>query len=123
MTSISGWKPLLLDAKSNAYLPSLPSLRLNDVRITPEIVKEYERMLTGGFYAEVMPGYDASIAREKGARPFGVVALRAIELSLCAGCPTGRRPRLARTSFPCSCAVSMQPSLALHRYLRGPALY
>lgn len=70
-----------LDAKSDSYVASLPSLRLNDVRITPEMVKEHERMLTGGFYAEVTLGYDASIAQEKGGRPFGVDALRAIQLS------------------------------------------
>lgn len=70
-----------LDAKSDSYVASLPSLRLNDVRITPEMVKEHERMLTGGFYAEVTLGYDASIAQEKGGRPFGVDSLRAIQLS------------------------------------------
>lgn len=70
-----------LDAKTDSYVASLPSLRLNDVRITPEMVKEHERMLTGGFYAEVTVGYDASIAQEKGGRPFGVDGLRAIQLS------------------------------------------
>lgn len=70
-----------LDAKTDSYVASLPSLRLNDVRITPEMVKEHERMLTGGFYAEVTLGYDASIAQEKGGRPFGVDGLRAIQLS------------------------------------------
>jgi ATP-dependent Lon protease len=70
-----------LDAKTDSYVASLPSLRLNDVRITPEMVKEHERMLTGGFYAEVTLGYDSSIAQEKGGRPFGVDALRAIQLS------------------------------------------
>ncbi|MCF8208479.1 MAG: protease Lon-related BREX system protein BrxL [Rhodoferax sp.] len=70
-----------LDAKSDSYVASLPSLRLSDVRITPEMVKENERMLTGGFYAEVTLGYDASIAQEKGGRPFGIDNLRAIQLS------------------------------------------
>ena len=51
------------------------------MRITPEMVKEHERMLTGGFYAEVTLGYDGSIAQEKGGRPFGVDSLRAIQLS------------------------------------------
>ena len=32
-----------LDAKSDSYVASLPSLRLNDVRITPEMVREHER--------------------------------------------------------------------------------
>ena len=59
----------------------LPSLRLNDVRIAPELVKEHERMLTGGFYAEVTLSYDSSIAQESHGRPFGVDGLRAIQLS------------------------------------------
>lgn len=70
-----------LDAKTDSYVASLPSLRLHDVRLTPEMVQENERMLTGGFYAEVNLGYDASIAQEKGGRPFGIVSLRAIQLS------------------------------------------
>ena len=70
-----------LDAKSDSYVASLPSLRLNDVRISPELIKEHERMLTGGFYAEVSLAYDASIAQEKGGRPFGIETLRAIQLS------------------------------------------
>lgn len=70
-----------LDAKSDSYVASLPSLRLSDVRISPELTKEHERMLTGGFYAEITLGYDAAIAQEKGGRPFGIDALRAIQLS------------------------------------------
>ncbi|WP_353850014.1 anti-phage BREX system Lon protease BrxL [Accumulibacter sp.] len=70
-----------LDARSDSYVASLPSLRLIDVRISPELIKEHERMLTGGFYAEIVLAYDASIAQEKGGRPFGVESLRAIQLS------------------------------------------
>lgn len=70
-----------LDAKTDSYLATLPSLRLNDVRIADKIVHDHERMLTGGFYAEVELGYDASIAQEKGGRPFEVMNLRAIQLS------------------------------------------
>lgn len=70
-----------LDAKSDSYVVSLPSLRLNDVRIAAEVVTENERMLTGGFYAEITLSYDASISQEKGGRPFGIQALRAIQLS------------------------------------------
>lgn len=69
------------DGRMADTVGTLPSLRLTDVRLTPEMVKENERMLTGGFYAEVTLGYDASIAQEKGGRPFGVEALRAIQLS------------------------------------------
>ncbi|MDH4459319.1 MAG: protease Lon-related BREX system protein BrxL [Nevskia sp.] len=70
-----------LDAKTDSYIAELPSLKLRDVRISPEMVREHQRMLTGGFYAEVTLGYDATIALEKGGRPFGVEGLRAIQLS------------------------------------------
>jgi len=70
-----------LDAKTDSYLATLPSLRLNDARISPDLVKENERMLTGGFYAEITLSYDAAIAQEKNGRPFGVDSLRGIQLS------------------------------------------
>ncbi len=70
-----------LDAKSDSYLASLPSLRLTDVRIPDKIVQDHERMLTGGFYAEIELGYDGSIAQEKGGRPFEIMNLREIQLS------------------------------------------
>ena len=70
-----------LDAKTDSYIATLPSLRLTDVRISPELVKEHERMLTGGFYAEVRLNYDAAIAQESKGRPFGVASLREIQLS------------------------------------------
>jgi len=38
-------------------------------------------MLTGGFYAEVQVEYDATVAQDKGGRPFGVASLRPIQLS------------------------------------------
>jgi ATP-dependent Lon protease len=70
-----------LDAKSDSYLATLPSLRLNDVRIGDKLVRDHDRMLTGGFYAEVEVGYDAAIAQEKGGRPFEILTLREIQLS------------------------------------------
>jgi len=70
-----------LDTKTDSYLVTLPSLKLTDARIDSRLVKENERMLTGGFYAEVELEYDAAIAQEKFGRPFGVVSLREIQLS------------------------------------------
>ncbi|MFU2089509.1 protease Lon-related BREX system protein BrxL [Avibacterium avium] len=70
-----------LDAKSDSYLATLPSLRLNDVRIKPEWVNEHERILTGGFYAEITLDYDPAIAQESKGRPFGIQSLREIQLS------------------------------------------
>src|SRR5258705_1200669 len=54
-----------LDAKNDCFVAELPSLRLNDVRIADELVHTHDRMLTGGFYAEVDLTYDPSIAEEK----------------------------------------------------------
>lgn len=70
-----------LDARTDSYVASLPSLRLNDVRISSTLIKQHDRMLTGGFYAEVTLAYDASIAQEKSGRPFGIESLREIQLS------------------------------------------
>lgn len=70
-----------LDAKNDCFVAELPSLRLKDVRIPDAMVHAHERMLTGGFYAEVDLSYDPSIAEEKGGRPFGVDSLREIQLS------------------------------------------
>lgn len=70
-----------LDAKSNTYFAELPSLQISDARISDSLVSANERMLTGGFYAEVDLEYDSTIAEEKGGRPFGVVSLRPIQLS------------------------------------------
>ncbi|MDT8444645.1 MAG: BREX system Lon protease-like protein BrxL [Desulfuromonadales bacterium] len=70
-----------LDAKSDSYLATIPSLQLKDVRIEAELVSLHERMLTGGFYAEITLDYDAIIAQEKSGRPFGVRNLREIQLS------------------------------------------
>ncbi|MCP3890524.1 MAG: BREX system Lon protease-like protein BrxL [Desulfobulbaceae bacterium] len=70
-----------LDAKTDSYLATLPSLQLKDVRIGSELVNKHERMLTGGFYAEITLSYDAAIAQEKNGRPFGIERLREIQLS------------------------------------------
>jgi ATP-dependent Lon protease len=65
----------------NGYLATLPSLRLTKVRIPDQIVDENQRLLTGGFYAEITLSYDPMIADEKGGNPFGVFALKPIQLS------------------------------------------
>lgn len=70
-----------LDAKNDCYVAELPSLNLRDVRIDDQHVRENERMLTDGFYAEVTLAYDGIIAQEKGGRPFKVDGLRPIQMS------------------------------------------
>lgn len=70
-----------LDQKTDSYIATLPSLMLTDIRISPDLVNEHERMLTGGFYAEITLRYDSAIAQEKKGRPFGIEGLREIQLS------------------------------------------
>lgn len=64
----------------NGYLASLPSIQLNKVRISDSVVDDNERLLTGGFYAEITLEYDSLIAEEKG-NAFGIRELRPIQLS------------------------------------------
>jgi ATP-dependent Lon protease len=70
-----------LDTGSDSYVATLPSLQLNKVRISPDIVNANDRMLTGGFYAEIELEYDAAIAQENNGRPFGISNIRPIQLS------------------------------------------
>src|SRR5438270_8384471 len=69
------------DAKSNAYKAELPSLQLNDIHISDQLVNDHDRMLTGGFYAEVTLEYIAALARESSGQPFRVESVRPIQMS------------------------------------------
>lgn len=70
-----------LDTKNDAYVACLPSLQLNDIRISSRDVSENQRMLTGGFYAEITLGYDPVVAQGSKLGPFSVHGLREIQLS------------------------------------------
>lgn len=70
-----------LDARNDCYLAELPSLALNDVRVEDSIVKENERMLTDGFYAEVSLEYDPLAGQERNGLPFRIGSLRPIQMS------------------------------------------
>lgn len=70
-----------LDPRNDCYVAELPSLAVRDVRIGDDMVLENERMLTDGFYAEVTLAYDGIIAQQQGGRPFGIEALRPIQMS------------------------------------------
>jgi uncharacterized protein (TIGR02653 family) len=70
-----------LDAKADAYKAELPSLQLSDIHISDELVNEHDRMLTGGFYAEVTLEYIAALARESSGQPFRVESVRPIQMS------------------------------------------
>jgi ATP-dependent Lon protease len=70
-----------LDTKNDCYIAELPSLTLRDVRIDDALVREHERMLTDGFYAEVTLSYDGIVAQQQGGRPFAIDALRPIQMS------------------------------------------
>jgi uncharacterized protein (TIGR02653 family) len=70
-----------LDAKADEYKAELPSLQLNDIHISDQLVNEHDRMLTGGFYAEVTLEYIAALARGARGQPFRIEAVRPIQMS------------------------------------------
>ena len=70
-----------LDARADAYKAELPSLQLNDIHISDQLVNEHDRMLTGGFYAEITLEYIAALARDSGGQPFRIEAVRPIQIS------------------------------------------
>jgi ATP-dependent Lon protease len=70
-----------LDTTTDSYLATLPSLQLNKVRISSEMVNSNDRMLTGGFYAEIGLEYDSIEAQENNGRPFRIFNIRPIQLS------------------------------------------
>jgi len=70
-----------LDSATDSYVATLPSLRLNKIRISPDMVNANDRMLTGGFYGELELEYDSAIAQENNGRPFGITNIRPIQLS------------------------------------------
>ena len=70
-----------LDARADAYKAELPSLQLNDIHISDQLVNEHDRMLTGGFYAEITLEYIAALARDSGSQPFRIEAVRPIQIS------------------------------------------
>lgn len=70
-----------LDARADAYKAELPSLQLSDIHISDELVNEHDRMLTGGFYAEVTLEYIAALGKESSGQPFRVDSVRPIQMS------------------------------------------
>jgi ATP-dependent Lon protease len=70
-----------LDTRRDCYVAELPSLAVDDARIADELVRENERMLTDGFYAEVTLSYDAVVGQEHGGRAFAIDSLRPIQMS------------------------------------------
>jgi ATP-dependent Lon protease len=70
-----------LDASNDCFVAELPSLALRNVRISDDLVRENERMLTDGFYAEVTLSYDGIVAQQASGKPFGIDSLRPIQMS------------------------------------------
>src|SRR6266480_4875551 len=50
-----------LDTRRDCYIAELPSLAVADARILDELVRDNERMLTDGFYAEVTLSHDSVV--------------------------------------------------------------
>jgi ATP-dependent Lon protease len=68
-----------VDDKGN-YNADIPSLRLSKVRIPSDMVYANDRMLTGGFYAEIELEFDKLLAEENGGKPWGIINIRPIQL-------------------------------------------
>ena len=109
-----------LDAKSDSYKAELPSLQLNDIHISDELVNEHERMLTGGFYAEVTLEYIAALAQEQGGQPFRVES-DAPDPDVDAGRARHVRRRAALGSPSSSGATSCSAASASSRPVRRAA--
>ncbi len=69
-----------VDDKGN-YNADIPSVRLSKVRIPSDMVYANDRMLTGGFYAEIELEFDKLLAEENGGKPWGIINIRPIQLS------------------------------------------
>ena len=70
-----------LDARNDCYVAELPSLGLGDIDVADSIVKDNQRMLIDGFYAEVTLEYDAVVAVDSRGNPFRIASLRPIQMS------------------------------------------
>ena len=70
-----------LDAKNNAYKAELPSMQLENIHISDQLVNDHQRMLTGGFYVEATLEFIPALAAEAGSQPFRVSELRPIQMS------------------------------------------
>ena len=70
-----------LDAKNDCYVAELPSLNLRDVQVSDAVVRDNERILGDGFYAEVTLGYDPAESQDAAGRPFRLAQLRPIQTS------------------------------------------
>jgi ATP-dependent Lon protease len=85
----------------------LPSLALKEVRIADDLVRENERMLTDGFYAEVTLSYDPIVAQEFSGWPFAIDTLRPIQMSKSDALDVlarGQGNSQPRNGLTCSCA-------------------
>ena len=100
-----------LDPGRDEYVADLPSLQLSDARISSQLVVDNDRMLTGGFYAQIGLTYVPGEAR-----PFLVTEVRPIQAHARAGLdrweprcldPPQLPPR--RTRPACSCGFCRPP--------------
>ena len=69
-----------LDTRNDEYIAELPSLQISDAVIGSQLVTDNDRMLTGGFYAQVGLSYVPGQAR-----PFVVTEVRPIQAHSRAG--------------------------------------
>jgi uncharacterized protein (TIGR02688 family) len=83
-----------LDPRADEYVASLPSLQIDDAVISSQIVIENDRMLTGGFYAQIGLAYTPGQPR-----PFVVTEVRPIQAHARAGLDRLKEARALMTTM------------------------
>ncbi len=87
-----------LDAKNDRYLAELPSVGIRDALIPDEFIRDHERILSDGFFAEITLEYDAMGAQAQGGLPFKIGQLRPIQHSSADAVKTLQEGRKAFTT-------------------------
>ena len=83
-----------LDPRADEYVASLPSLQIDDAVISSQIVIDNDRMLTGGFYAQIGLAYTPGQPR-----PFVVTEVRPIQAHARAGLDRLKEARALMTTM------------------------
>lgn len=104
-----------LDPQRDEYIASLPSLQLDDARISSQLVTDNDRMLTGGFYAQIGLTY---VPGEP--RPFQVTEVRPIQAHARAGLDRLKEARQQLTTDEWKAFLLRSVGLE-HRALNGAA--
>ncbi len=98
------------------YWAKLATCGLDKIHIDERLTHQYERMLTGGVWANLELAYDDSITHAGVTRPFVLKRMQPIQIASASLDEFVRRegPSAARNGFPCSCERwAMRPAIPI----------